>query len=181
MHLRSGVSGALALLALAAPAAAQSVAADPADVITPEAVVKAAYEAIQRAPGQPFDWDRFRSLFLPNAILIPNAEQTGGQSRVMGVEDFVRFVEDWYAENAPIGSEKDQGFQEEEVARTIGRYGDIAQVMSTYQKHLWESDEILGSGINSYQLVQKDNRWWIVSLIWDEDYAAGPLPPEYRP
>ena len=171
-----------ALLSLLVPVlapvalAAQVPPADPADVVTPEAVVTAAYKAIQRAPGAPFDWDRFRSLFIPGAILIPNAEQTGGQSRSMSPDDFVDFVDAFYAENAPIGSDKDQGFAETEVARVIERYGDVAQVLSTYQKHVWQSDEILARGINSFQLVQRDNRWWIVSIAWDEDYAAGPIP-----
>ena len=62
------------MLALASLALAVSAVAQPAprtsDVETPEAIVQAAYAAIAREPGQPFDWDRFRSLFLPDARLI---------------------------------------------------------------------------------------------------------------
>ena len=66
-----------AALAAPAPAAAQTWPV-PADVASPEAVVAATYEAINRAPGGPFQWDRFRSLFRPDATLLPAVEQTGG-------------------------------------------------------------------------------------------------------
>ncbi len=35
------------------------------------------------------------------------------------------------------GGENDRGFQEEEIARRVVRYGDVAHVLSTYQKHYW--------------------------------------------
>lgn len=179
----------LGALAMAAPLSAQppagaalpALSADPADVGTPEDLLTAAYESIQRAPGEPFDWERFRSLFLPTATLIPNVEQTDGELRLMTVDDFISWVDRWTAENAPIGSEADEGLQEEEIHHTIHRYGDIAQVMSTYQKRVWGGDEILAQGINSFQLLHHGQRWWIVSIVWDEDYAAGPIPPEYLP
>lgn len=167
-----------ALLLLAAlPAQAQT--PDPSDVSSPEAIVAAAYGALERQPGAPFDWDRFRSLFLPQATLLPNTEQTGGSPRVFSPEEFVAWVEASYAEHAPIGSPKDQGFAEEEVRSEVRRYGDVAQVFSTYQKRYWGAAEILGRGINSYQLVHRDGRWWIVSVVWDEESGAGPIPAEY--
>ena len=168
-------------LAAAQPAAAQSRAVNMADVVTPGAAITAAYESIQRRPGQGADWARFRTLFLPGALMVPNAEQTGGESRIMSVEDFITWVDAHFAETAPIGSASDRGFQEEEIAREMEQYGDVAHAMSAYQKHYWESEENLGRGINSFQLVQLNGRWWIVSIVWDEDYAAGPLPFRYRP
>lgn len=168
-----------ALLLVAAPSRAQAPEADPADVASPEAIVAAAYDALGRAPGEPFDWDRLRSLHLPDATLIPNTEQTGGAFRVYSLEDFIAWVDASYEEHAPIGSEKDQGFAEEEVHHVVHRFGDVAQVFSTYQKRFWDADQILGRGINSYQLVRHDGRWWIASIAWDEESGAGPIPAEY--
>lgn len=151
----------------------------PEDVASPEAIVAAAYEAIARRPGENFNWQA--GLYLPSARLIPNTEQTGGEFRVLSPEEFRQWVEAYYAEHAPIGGPDDKGFQEVQIHSVVERYGDIAHVMSTYQKHYWGSDEILGRGINSFQLVYKDGRWWIAGIIWDEENGAGPIPPEYLP
>lgn len=167
----------LASLAVVGSAIAQT-GTRPEDVESPEAIVEAAYAVIARAPGQPFDWDRFRPLFLPEARLISNTEQREGSFVVQTPEEFIAWVE---GGTPPPGSDSDQGFQEEQIASQIVRYGDIAHVFSTYQKHFWGSDEILGRGINSFQLVFNDGRWWIVGIIWDEENGAGPIPSEYLP
>ena len=167
----------LASLALAGSALAQT-DPRPEDVASPEAIVEAAYAVIARAPGEPFDWDRFRSLFLPEARLIPNSEQRQGSFDVLSPEEFIAWVNEFMP---PAGSENDQGFQEEQISAEVERYGDIAHVFSTYQSHLWDSDEILGRGINSFQLVHDGDRWWIAGIVWDEENGAGPIPPEYLP
>jgi hypothetical protein len=157
------------------PGASAAQAARASDVASPEAIVAAMYETVQRPPGGRYQWDRLRSLVLPQARLIPNTEQTGGTFRVMTVEDFIA----WVDENTTIGGPDDKGFQEEEISKSVERYGDIAQVFSTYQKHFWEDAQILGRGINSIQLVWRDGRWWIVSVVWDEENGGGPIPPRY--
>jgi hypothetical protein len=149
-----------------------------ADVESPEAIVQAAYASIAREPGQRFDWDRFRSLFLPEARLIPNTEQRQGSFDVLTTEGFIEWIQ---AFTPPPGSANDQGFQEEQVSADVVRYGDVAHVFSTYQKHFWGSDQILGRGINSFQLVHNDGRWWIAGIAWDEENGAGPIPAEYLP
>ena len=161
-----------------AGAAAAQIAPRPSDVESPEAIVLAAYDAIARAPGQPFDWDRFRSLFLPDARLIPNTEQRQGSFDVLTTEGFIEWIQ---AFTPPPGTANDRGFQEEQIAAEIVHYGDVAHVFSTYQKHFWESDEILGRGINSFQLVHNDGRWWIAGIAWDEENGGGPIPAEYMP
>ena len=167
---------ALGLLAVAGSAAAQT--ARPSDVESPEAIVGAAYAAIAREPGQPFDWERFRSLFLPDARLIPNTEQRQGSFDVLTVDGFIDWID---GVTPPPGSDDDRGFQEEQVSAEIVRYGDVAHVFSTYQKHFWGSDQILGRGINTFQLVQNGGRWWIAGIAWDEENGAGPIPAEYLP
>lgn len=173
MHRTIRLSLLLALAALPRAAAAQTFPLA-ADVASPEAIVLAGYEALAREPGQPFQWDRFRSLFLPGARLVPNTEQRQGAFDVLTVDDFVAWID-------PLWDPEDQGFVEEQIAARVERYGDVAHVFSTYQKHVWGSDEILGRGINSFQLVHSDGRWWIAGVVWDEEDGAGPIPPEYLP
>jgi hypothetical protein len=162
-------------LVVSAPVTSQTPAASPSDVASPEAIVLATYDAINREPGAPYQWDRFRSLFLPRAQLIPNVQQTGGAFTPMSVEEFIA----WIDGAAPAGLEGDLGFAEEQIAHRIERYGVIAHVFSTYQKHFWGSEEILGRGINTFQLVQNGGRWWIAGIAWDEEPGAGPIPERY--
>ena len=154
-------------------------AANPADVASPAALVKATYEAVSRAPSKPFQWDRFRSLFLPGARLIPNTEQTGGAFTPHTVESFITWIDAGW--QRVIGTPNDRGFAESEVSATMETYGDIAHVLSTYQKHIWGETQVRGRGINSFQMIRKDGRWWITSLIWDEETGAGPVPAKYLP
>lgn len=169
---------AAALLTVVGPTAGAQVTAE--DVSSPEAVVAAVYEEIARRPGDNFNWNQGTSLYLPSARLYPSTEQTGGKFQPMSVEDFRRWVDKSHAESLASGQE-DKGFQEEQIHAIVHRYGDIAHVMSTYQKHFWDSDDILGRGINSFQLVFQEGRWWVASITWDEEIGAGPIPAEYLP
>ncbi|MFW6078692.1 MAG: hypothetical protein ACOC8B_03860 [Gemmatimonadota bacterium] len=180
----STLLAALTVALLPAGAGAQSTAAvgaaaaaDPADVASPDAIVEAMYESVNRPPGESYDWDRLRTLSLPSAIMIPSIEQTGGEFRVLSVEEFT----DWIDEITVVGGPDDAGFREEQIAYRVERYGDIAQVFSTYQKRAWNESEVLGRGINSIQLVQNDGRWWVASVVWDEEVGAGPIPERYMP
>lgn len=160
---------------------AEVVSAPPSErFATPGAVVDAAYAVIQRPPGERHDWDLFRSLFLPQGVMIPNVEQTGGQFTALSPAGFAN----WIDRSTPYGTPQDRGVAEEEVHRVVEQYGDVAQVFSTYQKRFWDSDQVLGRGINSFQLVRHDGRWWIVGVAWDEEYPSpdhggGPIPARY--
>ena len=149
------------------------------DVADPEAIVTAAYAAIARAPGNNYNWERFSSLFLPGAMLIPNTEQRNGQFDVLSVQDFIDWIDQF---TVPIiGTDQDRGFSEDGISNTTERFGDIAHVFSTYEKHFWGDDQNLGRGINTFQLVFNEGRWWIVSIVWDEESGAGPIPEKYLP
>ena len=63
----------------------------------------------------------------------------------------------------------------------VERYGDIAHIMSTYVKRFPGDERVLGRGINSFQLIFRENRWWIVGIVWDEEPAGGPIPAAYLP
>lgn len=173
--------GGLLLLGSASCAEAQIPPSRDDMVSSPEAIVEAAYSTMIREPGENFGWDTFRHVFHPSAMLYPNPEQTGGALRILSRDGFIAWVDSLVAANDPIGSELDKGFAEEQIWSEVHRYGDVAHVFSTYQKHYHGENEILGRGINSFQLVYRDGRWWIVSVVWDEENGAGPIPSMYMP
>jgi hypothetical protein len=164
----------------AAPAAAQAAttppAAKPADVSSPDAIMAATYDVISGPAGQPRDWDRFRSLFVPGARLIPVvAKKTGGGS------DTRIITPDEYAQKADAYFQKN-GFAEREIARTAERYGNIMQIFSTYEsRHDAKDAQPFARGINSFQLFYDGTRWWVVTIYWLEETPENPLPKEFLP
>src|SRR5713226_4017195 len=65
--------------------------ANPADVATMDSTIAALYDVISGPAGKR-DWDRFRSLFISGARLIPTGPRPTGEvgSRVLTVEDYVQ-------------------------------------------------------------------------------------------
>jgi hypothetical protein len=146
-----------------------------ADVESIDAIVKALYDVISGPPGQPRNWDRFRSLFIPQAQLVMASESKDGTTkpRVMSPEEYEQ-------KSGPNLMER--GFFEREIARHVDEYGAIAQVFSTYEWRLGSADaKAQERGINSIQLMKDKDRWWVVSIFWCRETPARPIPPEYLP
>jgi hypothetical protein len=162
----------LALLAfLPWPGTAQQ--ADPADVSSQDAIVAALYDVISGPAGQERDWDRFRSLFIPeNARLV--ATGVGPQ----GNPGYNVFTPDGYREAA--SGALLQGFFEVELGRVTEEFGNVAHVFSSYASRRADDDpEPFQRGINSIQLFHDGSRWWIVSVMWDSERPGNPIPDRY--
>src|SRR5438876_12112433 len=157
----------------AATTAAQATPpANPADVATMDSIVAAVYDVISGPAGKR-DWDRFRSLFIPGARLIPTGPRPTGEvgSRVLTVEDYVQ--------RAGAAFEK-QGFFEREASRRLERFGNIAHIFSTYEsRHAKDDAKPFQRGINSIQLMNDGRRWWVVTIFWQGEDEKNPLPAEY--
>lgn len=168
-------------LACATPAAAQMPVAPasvspaaPADVASPEAIVAALYDVISGDAGVPRDWDRFRSLFHSSARLIPIGGPAGGPATLTPLTP-----DDYIARAEPFLM---RGFHERETARRFERFGHMAHVFSTYDSRRAASDlQPFARGINSIQLFHDGARWWIVSVYWQGETPAIPLPAHYLP
>ena len=161
----------------AAPApAAQSAeppAAKPADVASPDAILAAVYDVIS-GPAGPRDWDRFNSLFAPGARLIP----IGPRKDKPGINILVMTPKD-YSDRAGAYFDKN-GFVEREASRKTERYANIMQVFSTYEsRHDAKDEKPFARGINSFQLYNDGTRWWIVTIMWQEETPDNPLPKEF--
>lgn len=158
-----------------APPAPVQPAAQPADVASPAAILAAVYEVISGAAGHARDWDRFRSLYLPGARLIP----TGPKKEGGGF--FARtFTPDEYVARTTPFFEK-EGFYEKEAARRMERYGNIVQVFSTYESRHDPKEAPFARGINSFQLFFDGTRWWVVTVFWQAETPETPIPKEFLP
>jgi len=145
------------------------------DVTSMDGIIKALYDVISGPAGQKRDWDGMRSLFIPGARLIPTTRQPSGQitTRVLDVEGYI-------SGSGP--SLEKNGFFEKEVARQTETFGNIAHVFSTYESRRNSDDpKPFARGINSIQLTNDGNRWWVVTIFWQAESPSAPLPAKYLP
>lgn len=144
--------------------------ARPDDVTTIEGIVKASYEVISGAPGVPRDWARDRTLFDPNShsVGIEVDPKTGAVTAKS-------VTEQEYADEADAGMVK-AGFTERELNHVIHRYGNVATVLSSYETRTAASPNV-SHGMNIFQLYFDGSRWWILSMVWDEQRPGNPQPP----
>ncbi|HKD91496.1 MAG TPA: hypothetical protein VKB56_06315 [Terriglobales bacterium] len=146
--------------------------AKPDDVKSIDAIIAATYDVIS-GPAGDRDWDRFRSLFIPEARLIPvGAAPSGGAERyrLLSVEDYV---------NRAGGNFKQNAFFENEVSRKQEQFGHIAHVFSTYESRRVKGEKPFARGINSFSLFNDGQRWWVVQIMWDAENPTQPIPDKY--
>jgi hypothetical protein len=52
---------------------------------------------------------------------------------------------------------------------------------TTYEARDREDGAPIARGINSIQLLFDQGRWWIVSVMWDNETRENPIPGEFTP
>ncbi|MBD3402931.1 hypothetical protein GF420_08540 [candidate division GN15 bacterium] len=150
---------------------------NPTDVASVDNIIAALYASISFDPGSEPDWNRLRSLFLGSGQLIPRRPGATPEVQAMTVEGFI-------TRSGPVlkaGQFLRRGFNEQEIARRTESFGGIVHVWSTYQSSFADGGEPFTRGINSIQLVYHRDRWWIVTIFWEDETPSLPLPPEYLP
>lgn len=153
------------------PAPANASAARPEDVKSIDSILAALYGVISGPAGER-DWNRFRSLFLPQARLTAAVKNADGSARIrpMGVEDYAKGAGTYFLEHA---------FFESPIVNRVETFGNITQVFSSYESRRAAGEAPFARGINSIQLLNDGTRWWIVSILWDEERSDNPLPKEF--
>ncbi|MDQ2990391.1 MAG: hypothetical protein M3R60_14940 [Pseudomonadota bacterium] len=145
----------------------------PADVGSADAIVAALYDVISGPAGKQRAWNRLRSLFAPQGKLVAVGTRADGKTpaTTMTVDDYIGRVTKPFA---------DAGFYEAELARTSESFGPIMHVFSTYEsRHAPGDAKPFQRGINSIQLHNDGERWWIVNLLWRAESDKNPLPERY--
>lgn len=144
---------------------------NPKDVESVDAIVAAIYDVISGPPGER-DWNRFRSLFIPEGRLAAVRVSKEGKISyaMMSVEDYASHAGAYF---------KEHGFYESEVSRKAERFGQMAHIYSTYASRDAKDAAPFQRGINSIELFNDGKRWWCVSIYWDAERAGNPIPEEY--
>jgi hypothetical protein len=156
----------------ASPAvSATAPAVRPGDVDTVEHIIGAVYDVIS-GPAGPRDWDRFRSLYYPGARMIPTRRDDKGAAvaRISTPDEYAARSQDFFSK---------EGFFENTVANRVETWDKIAHVWSTYESRHAKGEKPFARGINSFQLFNDGTRWWILTVYWESEDAAHPLPEKY--
>jgi hypothetical protein len=157
------------------PVPVQKVEARPDDVSSIEAIVKASYETISGGVGVPRQWGRDESLFDPHVRFVSVERDPKSGAIVAMITTHQEFVD-----GTDASLVKD-GFTERELGQKIERYGNVATVLSSYEGKNASTGKVVTRGVNIFQLYFDGKRWWILSMVWDQETPADPIPPELLP
>jgi hypothetical protein len=142
------------------------------DVSTIEGIVTASYETISGGIGVARQWGRDRTLFDPNSRSV--SVHVDGKT---GAIKTTSMTEQDFADQSDASLVKD-GFTERELKHVIKRFGNVATVLSSYEGSV--SGKVIERGVNIFQLYFDGKRWWILSMVWDEERPGNPIPAELQ-
>ena len=150
------------------------------DVDTVEHLLASLYDVISGPAGKPRDWDRFRSLFLPDGRLgVIRPDTPASADQPARKSDAVLLTPDMYVERDDPYF-KTHGFFERSIANRVEEFGNLVHVWSTYEsRHTAEDATPFTRGINSIQIVHAQGRFWIASIMWDDERSGLTLPEKY--
>ncbi|MCB4809381.1 hypothetical protein LG651_14085 [Tamlana sp. 62-3] len=145
----------------------------PEKVNTLESTIQTLYGVISGEKGKERDWKLFKFLFKSDAKLVTILKEKDDKLsvRYMSPADYIKSSSDWMFRN---------GFIEREIHREVHVFGHIAQVFSTYECYESLNDEKpFMRGINSIQLFNDNERWWITNIQWSQENAKYQIPKKY--
>lgn len=135
-----------------------------------DGILTALYESISGPKDAPRDWERFRTLFGPNARMIPTGVGQNGRANLRNWS-----LDEYIAAAAP--GLMARGFFEREIGRTTTSFGNVHHVMSVYDSKFTLADEKpFQRGINSIQLFHGGERWYILTVMWDSERPGNEIP-----
>lgn len=144
----------------------------PEDVASIDAIMKAFYEVVSGPAGEPRQWSRDRSLYIPGVQFVSMNVNEKGEP-VARVMDHQQFVD---ASDHQVVS---KGFYEWEIHRETKRFGNIVHVFSTYESRITKDGPVIARGVNSVELFWDGKRWWIAGAIWDNERKDNPLTKDF--
>ena len=181
--MRGSRSSPLAWLmaAIAAPtllAAGRGLAAD--EKATAEATARAIYDAVSAPAGSVPNWDRVRSFFVPEAVVVLRVSRTA--TSVFTLEGFMKDFADFYETPKKYGdallAPRANGFTEKVLGSRAQEFGDIAHVAVLYEAGIVGLSRPPTRGVDLWLLTRQGERWRIAAVVNEVVSADRPLPPD---
>ena len=153
-------------------------AKNPGDVDTVDHLIAALYDVVSGPAGQR-DWERFRALFVPDGRLgwiVPESAATKDKPARKG--DVFLLTPDMFMQQNDSYF-KTHGFFERSIATRVEEFGNLVEVWSTKESRDAKDDAQPSRGIDSFQIVHVRGRFWIASLLFDDERPGVTLPAKY--
>jgi hypothetical protein len=136
-----------------------------------EDLVKSFFALFSNRDGVRPDLGRLRPLFVPEGVI---ARWTEGALEILTLEEFIAPRQEL------LTSGRLTDFFEIELSATTRVAGHIAQRLSIYEKRgVHEGTPFVTRGMKSFQLIEAQDGWRILSLSWDDEregFSIGEIP-----
>jgi hypothetical protein len=122
------------------------------------AMINQIYTEVSSEGDRQVDWDRVRSFFAEEALIILRTSREG--STRFTVEGFIRDFQDFYESPAM----KESGFKEEILRLKSEVYHDIAFIAVVYEASILKSERPPQKGIDFWLLTRTDSGWKVAAV-----------------
>jgi hypothetical protein len=139
---------------------------------TPVALIEDIYRAVSKKDTGSIDWDKVRSMFLDEAVVILRTARD--KTTQFTPDGFIQDFKDFYEH--PVV--KASGFEEKIINIKSMVYEDIAFVGTVYSASIPGRDGPPQRGIDLWLLSKKDGIWKITSVVNEVIPAGQELPDE---
>lgn len=144
-------------------------------VATLDNIISTLYATVSGSKTQERNWNQLKHLCHPDVkfIYFDGEPYEEGLTMYLSIDEYINLVGDYFSKH---------DFYEREIYRKEDTFGPITQVFSTYGSfHNKEDEEPFQRGINSIQLLNDGERWWVVNVYWTSESEKNPIPKEYLP
>jgi hypothetical protein len=135
---------------------------DSIQLLSVNGLITSVYDIISGPAGQR-NWDKLRAFCLPTATFISIKLNSDGTEEYFNgtIDDYIELI-------GPVLETND--YYENEIERSVQSSDNIANVFSTYESFLYEKDGTNNQrGVNSFQLIYLEKRWWIANILWKNE------------
>jgi hypothetical protein len=155
---------------------ADGATADEGDIfMDPESLVRGLYASVTFDAGSVPDWEYVRKFFTPEAVIAVRMTRTS--MAILNVDEFLK----WFDDDVKKYKMNERGFEETIEKLKLTTFGDMGHCFVVYKARFKTPENAPGQlGLDSWGLMKKDGRWWIVSVTNDVVTPQRPLPEELR-
>ncbi|MBL6963552.1 MAG: hypothetical protein ISR55_07000 [Bacteroidetes bacterium] len=135
---------------------------DSIQILSVNGLITSVYDLIS-GPAGIRNWDKLQAFCLPNASFISIKIKPDGEEVYFNgtIHDYIEMISPVLEQNA---------YYENEIERSVQSSDNIANVFSTFESYSYEKDATLNQkGVNSFQLIYLDKRWWIANILWKNE------------
>ena len=122
------------------------------------AMIKQIYTEVSGQSDEQVDWDKVRSLFVKEAVIVLQTSQEGSTQMTLG--EFIQDFKDFYASSA-VG---ESGFKEEVLKVKSQVYKDMAFIGVVYEASILDSERPPQKGIDFWLLQRMEPGWKIIAV-----------------